>query len=152
MKIYIDADACPVKDIVISEGTAQHIPVILVTSISHFSTVEQPAGVETIYVDIGAEAADYRIMRLAKKGDLIVTQDYGLASLALAKGCIVLHHTGFKYTNDNIDQLLQSRYLSAQVRKSGKRTKGPKPFTEENRLTFQKLFKETLLEATNQTN
>src|SRR5699024_5306221 len=152
MKIYIDADACPVKDIIISEGTAQCIPVILVTSISHFSTVEQPAGVEIIYVDTGAEAADYRIMRLAKKGDLIVTQDYGLASLALAKGCIVLHHTGFKYTNDNIDQLLQSRYLSAQVRKSGKRTKGPKPFTEENRLTFQKLFKETLLEATNQTN
>ena len=61
-------------------------------------------------------------MQLAKE-DLIVTQDYGLASLALAKGCIVLHHKGYKYTNDNIEQLLQTRYLSAMVRKSGKRTK-----------------------------
>ena len=71
-------------------------------------------------------------MQLAKE-DLIVTQDYGLASLALAKGCIVLHHKGYKYTNDNIEQLLQTRYLSAMVRKSGKRTKGPKPFTEKIR-------------------
>ena len=71
---------------------------------------------ETIYVDSGADAADYRIMQLAKE-DLIVTQDYGLASLALAKGCIVLHHKGYKYTNDNIEQLLQTRYLSAMVRK-----------------------------------
>ena len=65
---------------------------------------------------IPEQIADYRIMQLAKE-DLIVTQDYGLASLALAKGCIVLHHKGYKYTNDNIEQLLQTRYLSAMVRK-----------------------------------
>jgi uncharacterized protein YaiI (UPF0178 family) len=58
MKIYVDADACPVKDIIISEGTNAEIPVILVTSFSHFSNVEQPSGVETIYVDSGADAAD----------------------------------------------------------------------------------------------
>lgn len=86
MKIYVDADACPVKDIIISEGTNAEIPVILVTSFSHFSITEQPSGVETIYVDSGEDAADYRIMKLAEKGDLIVTQDYGLASLGLAKG------------------------------------------------------------------
>lgn len=144
MKIYIDADACPVKDIIISEGTAKHIPIILVTSISHFSTVEQPEGVETIYVDNSAEAADYRIMRLIKKNDLLITQDYGLASLTLAKGAIVIHHNGYEYTTDNIEQLLQSRYLSAMVRKSGKRTKGPKPFTEENRSTFRQLLNKIL--------
>jgi uncharacterized protein YaiI (UPF0178 family) len=144
MKIYVDADACPVKDIVISEGTKAEIPVILVTSFSHFSNTEQPAGVETIYVDSGADAADYRIMKLAVKGDLIVTQDYGLASLGLAKGCIVLHHTGYRYTNENIDQLLQTRYLSAMARKGGKRTKGPKPFTEEDREKFRELFINTI--------
>ncbi|PGN58597.1 hypothetical protein CN978_27990, partial [Priestia megaterium] len=101
MKIYVDADACPVKDIIISEGTNAEIPVILVTSFSHFSNVEQPSGVETIYVDSGADAADYRIMKLAGKGDIIVTQDYGLASLGLAKGCAVLHHNGSSYTNEN---------------------------------------------------
>ena len=144
MKIYIDADACPVKDIIISEGTNAKIPVILVTSFSHFSIVEQPSGVETIYVDSGADAADYRIMRLAKLGDIIVTQDYGLASLALAKGCIVLHHKGFSYTDENIEELLQTRYLSAMARKSGKRTKGPKPFTSEDREKFRELFKRTI--------
>ena len=144
MNIYVDADACPVKDIIISEAANVGIPVILVTSFSHYSNAEQPPGVETIYVDSGAEAADYRIMGLAKKGDLLVTQDYGLASLALARGCIVLHHKGYRYTNENIDELLQSRYLSAMARKSGKRTKGPKPFTEEDREKFRELFKMTI--------
>lgn len=87
MKIYVDADACPVKNIVISEATGADIPVILVTSFPHFSSEVYPEGVETIYVDTGADAADYRIMKLAHKGDLIITQDYGLASLGLAKGC-----------------------------------------------------------------
>ncbi|MBT2731886.1 MULTISPECIES: YaiI/YqxD family protein [Carnobacterium] len=144
MQIYIDADACPVKNIIIEEASAKEIPVTLVTSISHFSTKEQPPGVETVYVDTGAEAADYRIIKLIKKGDILVTQDYGLASLGLGKGCIVLHHTGYVYTSENIDQLLQSRYLSAMIRKSGKRTKGPKPFTEENRKEFRLRFKEIL--------
>jgi uncharacterized protein YaiI (UPF0178 family) len=144
MKIYIDADACPVKDIIISEGRSAEIPVILVTSFSHFSTAEQPSGVQIIYVDSGAEAADYRIMKLAKSGDIIVTQDYGLASLGLAKGCVVLHHKGFSYTNENIDQLLQTRYLSAMARKSGKRTKGPKPFTAEDREQFRRLFEQVI--------
>lgn len=137
MQIYIDADASPVKNIVIEEAVARNIEVTLVTSISHFSTMEYPANVHTVYVDNGAEAADYRIMQLIHKGDLLVTQDYGLASLCLGKGCIVLHHTGFRYTQENIDQLLQTRYLSAQARKSGKRTKGPKTFTNENREKFR---------------
>lgn len=140
MKIYVDADACPVKDIIITEGRKADIPVILVTSFSHYSNTEKPVGVETIYVDSGADAADYRIMQLAQSGDLIVTQDYGLASLGLAKGCNVLHHKGFIYTSENIDQLLQTRYLSAMARKSGKRTKGPKPFTAEDREKFRKIL------------
>jgi uncharacterized protein len=144
MKIYVDADACPVKDIIISEGTNAKIPVVLVTSFSHFSSAEQPAGVDTIYVDSGADAADYRIMKLVEKGDIIVTQDYGLASLGLAKGCTVLHHKGFTYTNENIDQLLQTRYFSAMARKSGKRTKGPKPFTTEDRENFRILLKKVI--------
>jgi uncharacterized protein len=145
LKIYVDADACPVKDIIIAESRNADIPVVLVTSFSHFSTAEQPSGVETIYVDSGADAADYRIMKLAAKGDIIVTQDYGLASLGLAKGCTVLHHTGYRYTNENIDQLLQSRYLSAMARKSGKRTKGPKPFTAEDKEKFRELFTRAIL-------
>ncbi|MFD1850930.1 YaiI/YqxD family protein [Oceanobacillus bengalensis] len=140
MKIYVDADACPVKDIVVKEGVKAGLPVILVTSFSHYSNEKQPEGVETIYVDTGADAADYRIMKLAEKGDIIITQDYGLASLGLPKGCNVLHHKGFAYSNENIDQLLQTRYLSAMARKGGKRTKGPKPFTDEDREKFKSIF------------
>lgn len=144
MQIYIDADASPVKEIVIEEAVPRSLPVTLVTSISHFSTVQHPENVHTIYVDNGAEAADYRIMQLIHKGDLLITQDYGLASLCLGKGCIVLHHTGFRYTAENIDQLLQTRYLSAMARKSGKRTKGPKAFTSEDRETFRTSLVEVL--------
>ena len=75
MMIYVDADACPVKDVIIFEATNAEIPVTLVTSFSHYSNAEQPKGVETIYVDSGADAADYRIMQLAQKEDLIITQN-----------------------------------------------------------------------------
>jgi len=144
MKIYVDADACPVKDTIIKVAQLEEIPVILIQSFSHFSHTEQPTGVETIYVDKGADAADFRIMGLAQEGDIIVTQDYGLASLGLAKGCIVLHHKGFTYTNENIDHLLQTRYLSAMARKSGQRTKGPKAFTKEDEIKFKKMLQKTI--------
>ena len=144
MKIYVDADACPVKDTIISIAQTERIPVILVQSFSHFSHADQSSGVEMIYVDSGADAADFRIMGLARKGDIIVTQDYGLASLGLAKGCFVLHHKGFTYTDENIDHLLQTRYLSAMARNSGQRTKGPKAFTVEDERKFSQLLSETI--------
>ncbi|WP_088126058.1 YaiI/YqxD family protein, partial [Bacillus sp. S2-R3J1-FB-BA1] len=128
MEIYGEAYARHVKDGMMFEATKAEIAVTLVSILSHYSNAEQTKGVETIYVDSGADAADYRIMQLAQKEDLIVTQDYGLASLALAKSCMVLHHKGYKYKNENIEQLLQKRYLSEMVRKSGKQTKGTKPF------------------------
>ncbi|SHH65743.1 YaiI/YqxD family protein [Virgibacillus chiguensis] len=146
MKIFVDADACPVKESIIKLAQAYRIPVTLVQSFSHYSSKTNPEGVETIYVDSGADAADYRIMQLVSRGDIIVTQDYGLASLGLAKGCHVMHHKGFLYTNENIDSLLQTRYLNAMARKSGKRTKGPKAFSEEDRQLFETRFLSLLIE------
>jgi uncharacterized protein len=146
MKIYVDADASPVKDIVIAVAKNFDIQVVLVKSINHFSNDEKMDGVETVYVDTGADAADYRIMQLAKKGDLIITQDYGLASLGLGKGCLVLHHKGFAYTDQNIDQLLETRHLSAKLRRSGQKTKGPKPFTDEDRNKFRSLLEQVVRE------
>ncbi|HLS10198.1 YaiI/YqxD family protein [Lentibacillus sp.] len=147
MKVYVDADACPVKNTIISAAQDFDVPVVLVKSISHFSHDDEQPGVETVYVDTGAEAADYRIIQLAQTRDIIITQDYGLASLGLSKGCTVLHHKGFAYTNRNIDQLLQTRYANAKARKSGKRTKGPKAFTSEDEMKFRNLFWKTLEEA-----
>jgi uncharacterized protein len=144
MKIYVDADACPVKDIIIEEANKFHIPVILVKSYSHFSNQQELDGVETIYVDPGQDAADYRIIQLAKKHDLIITQDYGLASLGLGKGCIVIHHKGYQFTNQNIDKLLTERHISAKLRNSGVRTKGPKPFTNADKEKFRLYFSQLL--------
>ena len=148
MKLYIDADACPVKDVVITEGEKRKLSVILVTSIPHYTSKELPDHVKTIYVDTGADAADYRIMQLIQKGDLLVTQDYGLASLALGKGATVLHHSGFRYTQENIDSLLQQRYFSSLARKGGKRTKGPRAFTAADKEKFRLVLVESLNEMT----
>lgn len=145
MKIFIDGDGSPVKDTAISVAQMYEIEVVIVTSIDHYSLKEYPKNVSFTYVDKGADAADYKIVQLIKSGDILVTQDYGLASLVLPKGVRVLHQRGSEYTAETIDGLLEQRYFSAKVRKSGGRTKGPKPFTQIDRDVFrQKLI--TLLE------
>ncbi|WP_202079853.1 YaiI/YqxD family protein [Caldalkalibacillus salinus] len=143
MHIYVDADACPVKDEIIDEAKKANIPVTLVRSFAHYSPTN-PEGVHTIYVDTGADAADYRIMKEARQGDLIITQDYGLAALALARGCCALHHLGFQYTEENISSLLDTRYSQAKARKSGQKTKGPKPFTKADRERFRSALRALL--------
>lgn len=146
MKIYVDADASPVQKEVILIASKYNLPVILVKSFSHFSHEKTPANVETIYVDKGADVADFEIIKLAKRNDIVITQDYGLASLCLGKGCHVVHHKGFQYTNDNIDRLLSSRHASAMARRGGYRTKGPKPYTEEERQNFKGLLHKVINE------
>src|SRR5699024_4707835 len=144
MKIYIDADASPVKNIVINEAKQFKISVVLVKSYSHFSHSDESEGVETIYVDTGADAADYEILKHTQPGDIIITQDYELASLGLAKECKVLQHTAVAYANKIIDKLLKTRHLSAKARKVCQRTKGPKAFTDEDREKFRDLLIKTL--------
>ncbi|HLR75950.1 MAG TPA: YaiI/YqxD family protein [Virgibacillus sp.] len=144
MKIYVDADACPVKDSIINIAQDEDLRVVLVKSFSHFSHEEVPEHVDTIYVDTGTDVADFQIIKLAQRNDIVITQDYGLASLCLGKGCFVLHQKGFAYTHKNIDRLLQSRHEGAMARRSGERTKGPKPFTKEDEASFEKLLKQTI--------
>lgn len=144
MRVIVDADACPVKDIIIEEAACKSVSVALVSSLSHYSTQNLPDHVETVYVEAGPDAADFKIMQLAESDDVIVTQDYGLASLLLPKGCIVLHHKGFEYSDMNIDQLLETRYMGSMIRKGGGRTKGPKPLSKEDKQTFLNLFRKRL--------
>ncbi|HLR64877.1 MAG TPA: YaiI/YqxD family protein [Pseudogracilibacillus sp.] len=136
MRIIIDGDACPVQDEVKRLCQRFSLACIIVKSYDHFSLAEEEAFVQTIYVDQGADAADYEIVKQTKKNDIIITQDYGLASLCLAKGAFVFHHKGFQYTDKNIDMMLEQRHMSAQARKAGARTKGPKPFTKDDRHVF----------------
>jgi uncharacterized protein YaiI (UPF0178 family) len=139
MRIIVDADACPVKDIIVEIGQLYTLPILMVCSYSHYS---QPVeGVERVLVDNVAQAADMVIMNRVKEGDVVITQDYGLASIVLAKGAIALHHTGKCYTHDNIESLLIQRHVSAKIRRGGGKTKGPKPFTFEDKERFREILK-----------
>lgn len=135
MKIYVDADACPVKELIIEAGEKYSIAVYLVLSLSHYSPLKK--SVETIMVDNIPEAVDIAISNRVVKGDIVVTQDYGLASILISKGCIVLHHSGRRFTNDNIDELLFKRHISSKVRRGGGKTKGPKALTEKDKNRFK---------------
>lgn len=152
MKIYVDADACPVKDIIVEEGVQAGIQIIFVNNYSHVTNRVYPSNVQIICVDGSADAADYRIVKLARKGDVVVTQDYGLASLVLANGCTTLHPTGYRFNEHNIDRLLQSRHINAMIRQSGGRTKGHKPFTHEQKTKFQELLRSVISGVTHHYN
>lgn len=98
--------------------------------------------VKTIIVDKGPDSVDFKLLSKLNRGDLVITGDYGLAAMCLAKGGIVINHNGKELTSDNIDQLLAFRYESAKIRRAGGRTKGPKKRTEENNLAFEVNFRQ----------
>lgn len=139
--IIIDGDACPVVNSVIELTQETGIFVTIIRSFSHFSTQIDPEHVRTVYVDCGPESVDYKIVQLASSKDIVITQDYGLASLLLNKVRFVMHHKGFLFNDDNIQQLLDQRYINAQIRKQGGRHKGPPPFTKQDRQHFEHQFK-----------
>ena len=140
-QIIIDGDACPVVSSVIELTQETGIFVTIIRSFSHFSTQIDPEHVRTVYVDDGPESVDYKIVQLASSEDIVITQDYGLASLLLNKVKFVMHHKGFLFNDDNIQQLLDQRYINAQIRKQGGRHKGPPPFTKQDRQHFEHQFK-----------
>lgn len=121
-ELWIDADACPVVDTAIRIAQSLQIPVTLVCDDAHHM---QREGARTIMVLRGADSADLKLVNLLKKDDVVVTQDYGLAALCLARGAQVLDQNGRIYTNDNIDSLLGMRHVSARIRRGGGRLKGP---------------------------
>lgn len=122
MRILIDADACPVVDIAIACARARGVPVVLVCDTAH---VLQRAGAATITVCQGADSADLRLANMAQPGDVVVTQDYGLAALCLARRARALNQDGLRYTEENIDALLLSRHTARKIRMAGGRLKGP---------------------------
>ncbi|TDM12299.1 YaiI/YqxD family protein [Macrococcus lamae] len=139
-RIIVDADASPVIDEVIDVAQQKMIEVLLVKNFNHFSHYVYPDFVKIYYVDEGADSADYKIVQLSVPDDIVITQDYGLASLLLNKNVTVMHHNGYLYTPDNINQLLMIRHQSSQMRQAGIRTKGPGKFTAENKKTFKNIL------------
>ncbi|MER1957177.1 MAG: YaiI/YqxD family protein [Solibacillus sp.] len=139
LKLLIDADACPVVDLALFVSSQFEIEPFLFCDTSHRIERENA---KTIIVDKGPDSVDFKLVSELKRGDIVITGDYGLAAMCLAKGGIVITHNGKELTSDNIDQLLAFRYESAKIRRAGGRTKGPKKRTEENNLAFEMEFRQ----------
>lgn len=135
MKIVIDADACPVTDITLKIAEERNIPCLIVCDNAHYIVRETA---ETLVVDKGADSADIKIANTVTRGDIVVTQDYGLAALILGKGGMALNQNGLIFTDENIENLLYSRFVGKKIRLSGGRTKGPPKRTSENDTAFIK--------------
>lgn len=128
MKLLVDADACPVVDLTVREANRQKIPVILITDTSH---ILNRTDAQVITVEKGNDSADFKLVNLVEKGDLVVTQDYGLAAMVLAKGGKALNQNGLIYSEQNMDTLLFTRHIAKKVRMSGGHTKGPRKRTKQ---------------------
>lgn len=134
MRIIIDGDACPQKEDILHIARKYHKEVLLFIDYSHDADISLYD--EVIYCDVGHDSTDMMIVSKIHRNDLLITQDYGLASLVLAKGAKVLHVSGMIIDSDNIDELLYRRYGSAKLRKANYRLKGPRVRDNETKLLF----------------
>lgn len=141
MKILIDADGCPVVEIAIRVCRERNLPCLLLCDTAHEFHRD---GAETFVFDKGADSVDYALVNRVIPGDIVVTQDYGLASMCLSRGAAVLHQDGWEYTADNIDALLFSRHESRKYRASGGRTKGPKKRSHGQNSAFEAALRKLL--------
>ena len=141
MRILVDADACPVKEQIVRVSKKMEISVIMFVDTSHEINDDYS---KVITVDKGRDAVDIKLVNEASTGDIVVTQDFGVASMALAKGSKAINQNGMVYDETNIDRLLFERHISAKARKAGgKSTKHKKRNKENNNqfeIEFQKLI------------
>ena len=144
MKILIDADGCPVTDIALSICREYALPCLILCDTAHEFHRD---GAETLIFDKGSDSVDFALVRRIEAGDLVVTQDYGLASMCLAKNARVIHQDGWEYTADNIDALLFQRHAARKHRASGGRFKGPKKRTPDQDETFRASLKHLIQTA-----
>jgi len=133
MRILIDADGCPVVDAAIQAAKTHNIPCILFCDTAH---VFERDGAETVTVSQGADSVDFALVNSAVAGDIVITQDYGLAAMCLARKAIVISQNGMIYSDTNIDSLLMSRYTAKKIRNAGGRLKGPAKRTPEQDKQF----------------
>lgn len=146
MKIYVDADACPVVRIVENLAKKYEVPCTLLCDTNHVLNSDYS---EVIVVGAGTDAVDFKLISLLRRGDICVSQDYGVAAMALGKGCFAIHQSGKWYTNENIDQMLMERHLVKKARRSSKKhhLKGPAKRTAEDDEKFAQSFEKMIRKA-----
>ena len=122
MRILIDADGCPVVDICVAQAKKHGAECLILCDTSH---VFEKEDAETITISKGADSVDFALVNMLRAEDIVVTQDYGLAAMCLAKNAVVLNQDGVEYTALNIDSMLNARHTARKLRSTGGRMKGP---------------------------
>lgn len=141
MKILIDADACPVTDRAIRMARGRGMDAILFCDDAHCIERE---GVEVVTVLRGADSADFALINRCARGDIVVTQDYALAAMALAKGARAVHPSGMRYTDENMTGLLSMRHVTRKARRAGEHLRGPHARTREMDEVFERALAQLL--------
>ena len=141
MKIYIDADGCPVVNNTLKIAKQYEVSCVIICDTAH--RIERD-GAETIVVSQGADSVDFRLVNLIGRGDIVITQDYGLAAMCLGKNAFVLHQDGKQYTEANISGLLEFRAIGKKIRRSGGRTKGMPKRTSQQDLAFERVLEDLI--------
>lgn len=151
MRIWVDADACPVIKQIESAASWHNVPVTLLCDTNHVLSSEYS---DVMVIGAGKDAVDFALVNRAKTGDVVVTQDYGVAAMALARGAYVLHHDGWEYTDKNIDILLTKRHRIQKLLLSSHKNyvNGSKKRTEEDNENFIECLDRILAKANGTTN
>lgn len=143
MKIFVDADACPVVRIVEKIAEKHQIPVTLLCDTNHVLSSDYS---EVMIVGAGADAVDFKLISLCRQGDIVVTQDYGVAAMALGKQAYAIHQSGKWYIDENIDQMLLERHIAKKARRGSSKNhwKGSRKRTAEDDRRFEESFERLL--------
>ncbi len=137
MRLFIDADACPVKREAISEARRRGFEVMLVSNTTHnMDRYTSRKGVEAVQVGVGRDSADFAIIERLEPGDVVVTQDIGLAAMVLGRSARAISPRGRVFSPVTIDAELAVRHAEQQHRRSGGRTKGPSALEDDDRERF----------------
>ena len=146
MTIYVDADACPVVRETVEAAKRHGVPVTLLCDTNHALSDDYAS---VVVIGAGADAVDFALVNRCRKGDIVVTQDYGVAAMALGKGAHPIHQSGMWYTDDNIDRLLAERHVSRKARMAHSKhhLKGPKKRAPEDDERFAQSL-ERLIQST----
>ena len=139
MHIYVDADACPVIRIVENIARKYNIETTLICDTNHVLTSDYS---DVVTVSAGADAVDFKLVNLCTRDDIVVTQDYGVAAMALSKGAYAIHQSGKWYTTDNIDQMLMQRHITKCAKRASSKNhmKGPRKRSDKDDYNFEVSF------------
>lgn len=142
-QIFVDADACPVIPIIEKIAKKYEVSCTLLCDTNHLLQSDYS---KVKVIGAGADAVDFALINMAVKGDIVCTQDYGVAAMALGKGCYAIHQNGRLFTDDNIDELLMQRHIAKKVRRSHKKKhlKGLGKRTLEDDMRFERAFEKLI--------